>query len=96
LFLPTSAFRFHLFLLAGSSRSYAFDHGILVFLINFTLVIYQPIRKAVPLGNSFSPTNRNAGHHLQPAPVGNNNPRKPLYKNDLTNNPLFSDKTPKA
>ena len=95
MFLPASAFRFHLFLLAGSSRSYAFDHGILVFLINSTLVIYQPIRKAVPLGNSFSPTNRNAGH-LQPAPVGNNNPRKSLYNNDLTNNPLFSDKTRKA
>jgi hypothetical protein len=67
-----------------------------VLLINSTLVIYQPIRKAVPLGNSFSPRNRNAGHHHQPAPVGNNNPRKSLYNNDLTNNPLFSDKTRKA
>jgi hypothetical protein len=48
------------------------------------------------LGNSFSPRNRNAGHHHQPAPVGNNNPRKSLYNNDLTNNPLFSNKTRKA
>jgi hypothetical protein len=53
------------------------------------------MRKAVPLGNS-SRTKRNAGHHLQPAPVGNNNPRKSLYNNDLTNIPIFSDKTGKA
>lgn len=96
LFLPTSAFRFHLFLRAGSLRSYAFDHGILVLLVKTHSRHLPADAQGCAIGQFLSPTKRNAGHYLQPAPGGNDNPRKPLYNNDLTNNPIFSDETRKA
>jgi len=48
----------------------------------------------VPLGNSSLLQKRNAGHHhLEPSPVGNNDPRKYFHNHGLTFKSALSDKT---